>query len=411
MAGGDEHWLSDLLGTRVVDAGARAAGRVADLTLEPGRDADRVAALSVKRGRRPPLRIPWGDVAALEPHEVRLREGAPLVAAPDPPAAIHLRRDVLDAQVVDIAGRRRRRVSVVRLRRTGPDLEIVGVDTGWRMLMRRFGRRRGARASHDLLPWPDVHLAPADGRAVPPADALAGLTPTGLSQLVASLPPDDGAAVLEAVAPEHAADALSRARPRLGGRMMSALHAAPAGEILTAMPIDDAVAALRHIDSDRSAALLDRIPSQRAAELRRLLALPPQTAGGLMTTEVLTAREDEPLDAIRAQVAAEPPLLEGLTTVFLYDEAGRYVSALTPSALLAGAPPKPLPALAVDTPLDEVIGFFALEDVLALPVLDAQGRIAGAVAIDDVLEELLVERLPHHRRRYRHLRWRDRVQA
>jgi Mg/Co/Ni transporter MgtE len=193
--------------------------------------------------------------------------------------------------------------------------------------------------------------------------------------------------------------------------MMSALHAAPAGEILTAMPIDDAVAALRHIDSDRSAALLDRIPSQRAAELRRLLALPPETAGGLMTTEVLTAREDEPLDAIRAQVAAEPPLLEGLATVFLHDEAGRYVSALTPSALLTGAPPKPLPALAVDTPLDEVIGIFALEDVLALPVLDAQGRIAGAVAIDDVLEELLVERLPHHRRRYRHLRLRDRVQA
>jgi len=56
-----------------------------------------------------------------------------------------------------------------------------------------------------------------------------------------------------------------------------------------------------------------------------------------------------------------------------------------------------------------VIDVFAVEDVLALAVIDADGRIVGAVAIDDVLEELLVERLPQHRRRYRRAKVRERA--
>jgi hypothetical protein len=44
-------------------------------------------------------------------------------------------------------------------------------------------------------------------------------------------------------------------------------------------------------------------------------------------------------------------------------------------------------------------------------VLDAGDRLVGAVAIDDVLEELLAERLPQHRRRYRRARIRERALA
>jgi Mg/Co/Ni transporter MgtE len=96
-------------------------------------------------------------------------------------------------------------------------------------------------------------------------------------------------------------------------------------------------------------------------------------------------------------------------TVFVVDGQGRYLGALPPSALLAGGPPRSTPALRLDTPVDQVIDVFAVEDVLALPVVDADGILVGAVAIDDVLEELLVERLPQHRRRYRRAKGRGRA--
>ena len=412
MAADPGGWLTEIRGRPVVAADGTRLGRVVDLALGPGDDRPSVTEVHFRRRGGPLLRVPWSDVAALAPDAVRLRAASR--AEPARTTGPLLGRDVLDAQIVDIAGRRVRRVSDVRLRQADGELQVVGVDTGWRTLLRRLGLWRGTPPARARLDWSDVHLVPAAEHPAElgaPREVLDRLTPTGLSELVARLPPEHGAAVLEAVSPDDAASALSRVRPKLGGRMMASIQEEPAGEILAALPVDDAVAALRHVESGRGAALLDRIPTGRAAELRRLLALPPHSAGGLMTTDVRTARDDEPAAAVRARLAADPPRLEGLTTVFLHDASGRYTGALTPVALLAGSPARRLPPLSVDTPLDDVIDLFAVEDVLALPVLDPEGRIVGAVAIDDVLEELLAERLPHHRRRYRRARVRERALA
>ncbi len=130
-----------------------------------------------------------------------------------------------------------------------------------------------------------------------------------------------------------------------------------------------------------------------------------------MTTDFRTAVAGEPAEAIVGRLASDPPLMEGLATVFVVDAAGRFVGALPPSALLAGSPPRPTPVLRLDTPVDDVIDVFAVEDVLALPVVDQAGRPVGSVAIDDILEELLIERLPHHRRRYRRAKVREREPA
>jgi sporulation protein YlmC with PRC-barrel domain/CBS domain-containing protein len=403
--------LSRVRGRRVLAADGTRLGRVVDLAFRAGEPHPPVTHVVFAAGDGARRAVGWDDVS-LDEDGIRLSSDAVVDDAP-PLGAPLAGRDILDAQIVDIAGKRVRRVSDVWLRADARALRIVGVDTGWRALLRRLGLRTirdGSAAT--TIDWGDVHLTTSGRHALTldmPAASLRRLPAPDLSELVARLPPDRGAAVLEAVEPGHAASALSVARPRMGGRLMQTLSPDRAGEILAEMPVDDAVAALRHVEEGHGAALLRRVPSARAAELRRLLALPPRTAGGLMTTDFRTALRGEPAQTIRARLAAAPPDLEGLTTVFVVDDAGRYVGALPPSALLAGAPPRPAPALHLDTPVDEVIDVFAVEDVLALAVIDADERIVGAVAIDDVLEELLVERLPQHRRRYRRAKVRERA--
>ena len=408
-------WLSDIRGGRVTGADGSRFGRVVDLVFRPGApraDVSHVVLAHRTGGRR---YVPWDEVTSLGADGVRLRpdarveDEAPLSAMP------LVARDVVDAQIVDVAGKRVRRVSDVWLQRHHGRLRIAGVDTGWRALLRRLGLGRHiAGSAATTIDWADVHLTTSGRHGLTlgmPAESLRRLPAADLSELVAHLPPDRGAAVLEAVEPSHAATALSVGRPRFGGRMMQTLPPEAAGEILAQMPVDDAVAALRHVARGHSASLLRRIPTARAAELRRLLELPARTAGGLMTTDYRTAGSDEPADAILSRFAADPPRMEGLATVFVVDATGRCVGALPPSALLAGSPLRPTPTVHLDTPVEEVIDVFAVEDVLALPVVDPAGRIVGAVAIDDVLEELLVERLPHHRRRYRRARVRERAPA
>jgi magnesium transporter len=102
---------------------------------------------------------------------------------------------------------------------------------------------------------------------------------------------------------------------------------------------------------------------------------------------------------VRARLAEAPPPLEALATVFVVDEEGKVRGAIPPSALLLDeVEPLPVPSVRADTPVDDVVDLFALHDVLAVPVVDETGLLIGAVAVDDVLEELLVERLPGRRR-------------
>lgn len=54
--------------------------------------------------------------------------------------------------------------------------------------------------------------------------------------------------------------------------------------------------------------------------------------------------------------------------------------------------------MTLDAPVGDVVDRFAVEDLLAVPVVDEEGRLAGGVAVDDVLEETLAQRIPPRRR-------------
>jgi magnesium transporter len=118
-----------------------------------------------------------------------------------------------------------------------------------------------------------------------------------------------------------------------------------------------------------------------------------------MSPNPLAAPEGASAAELRERLAGARPRMEALGTVFVLDDAGAVTGAVAPSQLLGGsAEPLPVPILAVDQPVDEVIDIFALHDVLALPVVDRAGELVGVVTIDDVLDELVAERLPGARR-------------
>ena len=333
-----------------------------------------------------------------------------------PPAGgeLHLARDVLDAQIVDIAGRRVRRVSDVELARSENALRAVAVDVGWVGIARRLGLGRlGGRPHHDLVDWSDLHLASPRGHALQlrtTSAALHRLSPGELSELVARLPPQRAAEALHAVGEDRAAAAVSIVRPRLGGRLVGALAPETATGVLTAMPVDDAVAVVRQLEPGPRAALLASLPAPRGEALETLLAYPAGTAGGLMTTDIRTTQAGEARDNLLRRLRADPPPLEGLYTVLVLDDGGRLTGVLPPSALIRGGTgPLDAPTVAADTPVAEVAELFARHDLIAVPVVDGERRPLGVVAVDDVLEEMLSARLPQHRPRYRRRFWAHRA--
>lgn len=396
--------LTDYLGQEVFDAADARVGVVSDLAARLGGPAPPVTRLVVRAARRDQLAVPWDDVADFERSRVVLRRRAEQLDPRARPAEdeLLLMRDVVDTQIVDVAGRRLVRAADVELERQGGRLLMVGVDIGGGSLLRRLGLRRLARRLPSRsVPWSELYAASPTAHTVQlraDRSRLAGLGPAGLAQVVGRLPPHHGAELLRSVGSELAADAVSGTHPEIGGRVVGELgpEAAP---IVERMATDDAAAALRHLEPEELDEVLQHVGTRRAEDLRRLLSYPPATAGALMSPNPLTAPAGTGVAELRERLAGRPPSIEAFGTVFVVDDAGRVLGAVPPTHLLAGSSdPLPVPVLGVDQPVDEVVDLFALNDVLALPVVDHAGRLVGAVTIDDVLDELIAERMPGTRR-------------
>ncbi len=154
-------YLSALLGAHVTDRDGRPIGRVADLAVRAGTPHPLVSALVVShaRGR---VAIPWEEVTQLGATGVRLRTQGHVFGTVDPEAVL-LGRDVLDTQIVDLAGRRLTRVADVELSGVTPGLRVTAVDVSPGAVIRRLGMRRLAdRLAPQMMAWERLH--PLAGR-------------------------------------------------------------------------------------------------------------------------------------------------------------------------------------------------------------------------------------------------------
>jgi sporulation protein YlmC with PRC-barrel domain len=213
--------LTELLGRPVVAGDGRPLGRVADLAVDHADRYPRVTAVAIRAGRTVAVR-PWSAVRDLGPPVVVD------IGAGEARADLYLARDLLDAQVVDIAGRRLARVSEIKLATHGAALRAVAVDVGLGSVVRRLGFRRLAnRIRDEVIGWEGLHFATGRGHHVQlasPAAAVHALDPEELMEVVSRLPPERGDELREAV---PAARTLPRRRPRRRFPMMQVRSRAP----------------------------------------------------------------------------------------------------------------------------------------------------------------------------------------
>ena len=124
-------YLSEMLDRPVADASGQEVGRLVDLIVPADVDYPAVAA-AVLRGDAGERTIPW---EALRLEENRLALKTALEQAGDYRGSeqdLHLRRQVLDRQIIDINGARVVRVNDLQLARTNDAVRLVSVDISTR---------------------------------------------------------------------------------------------------------------------------------------------------------------------------------------------------------------------------------------------------------------------------------------
>jgi sporulation protein YlmC with PRC-barrel domain len=223
--------LSELLGMQVLVEGRRV-GALYDLEVDAEGGHPAVNALEARRWGRPSARIAWNRDTGVGPDAI-LCPAAP--GELEHGRGFGLRRHVLDAQVIDLAGKRIVRVGDVILAESDPGPRLIGVEIGAAPVLRRLGLSRFAGSHRPVsLDWGELHLPGPAGHQLQLDVAQAEihrLSPEELAEIVRGLPHPRASRVLEAAGPRHAA-AARRAlahrphRPRFG-RVLRARHRAP----------------------------------------------------------------------------------------------------------------------------------------------------------------------------------------
>lgn len=405
-------FFTELQNLPVYDVKGEFVGLLTDLAVDPSQDALRVASYLVRTVQKKVLCITHDQMQSISVRagQTAVPEGDIRCYAPDE-SLMHIRKDVLDQQIIDVNHRKVVRVNDVDFDIQPTDghteLSIIAVNVGLSAAIRRL--LQGVMAKHVIrqvsglfssktIPWQFVNLIEPDpARRVKlriSFDRLAELHPADIAEILEELSRNEQQAVIESLDDETAAQAISEIPTKMQADLLESMSVEKAADVLEEMPADEAADVLLEMPPETSAGLLADMESEEASEVRELLGFEKHTAGALMTTDFIVVGETATVEgAIIALKYFEGPL-ESIHVIYLINADLVLTGAVPLARILLAEAHAPLselvsdPLIFIDSNADDkaVVDQFHKYNLVALPVVDEKTRLLGVVTADDVLE-------------------------
>jgi magnesium transporter len=404
-------FFTELLRMPVFDLKGRRIGRVKDAALVPLVHSSRIDRLLVGGGDTW-LTIRYDQVRSISlDHGITLSDEQ-LIPYHDDEYMLRISRDLLDQQIIDVTGRKVVRVNDVTLaihRNDRDTLAVADIDIGMRSILRRllqgalpprWIRRLSQTIPPNSIRWAFANVVEPDPlrrlRLNISYRTLESMHPADLADIVEELSPAEREAIFETIDSEVAAEALSEIDPKMQASILESLEPEKAADIVEEMSPDEAADILSELEEETSEEILDEMDSAPKTEVRELLEFEEDTAGGMMNTEFVSLHDNASvLDALSALKGNED-LLESLNTLFLVDADERLTAAIPLARLFVASGASKLKDLAMETLIqvsvdekqDRITELFDKYNLLTLPVVDEDGKLAGVITADDIISVL-----------------------
>ncbi|USQ77120.1 magnesium transporter MgtE N-terminal domain-containing protein [Ornithinimicrobium cryptoxanthini] len=268
----------------------------------------------------------------------------------------------------------------------------------------RLRRPKGEAVLAPIEQVEGLHLSVGEQGAEALLESLEDRKPADLADAIHDLSPKRRAEVTSAMDDETLADVLEELPDDDRVEILTSLSTERAADVLEVMEPDDATDLLSGLPDDTVEELLQMMQPEEAAPIRRLLTYDDDTAGGMMTPEPVILGPEASIAEALAVVRREElsPAVASLVYVCrspLETPTGRLIGIVHIQRLLRDPPHQsigsivdrdfePVPA---DASLETVTRLMANYNMVAVPVTDDEGRLLGAVTVDDVLDHILPE--------------------
>src|SRR6478735_5137777 len=221
--------------------------------------------------------------------------------------------------------------------------------------------------------------------------------PADLAQLFSELTEKDRQSAFSLLVERNsrlAMEGLSELGPEAGAALLSERSADEIVKLVQDLLTDDAAAIIDYLPEELSAAVLALMQKRPAgADVGELLDYEEQTAGRIMNPKVFALAEDMTAgEAITALQGSRD--VEVVFYLYVIDARRHLVGVVSLRRLLLISPPTPLKrimtsdiiSVRVDTDQEEVARQVASYNLLAIPVVDEENKLAGVITVDDVID-------------------------
>ncbi|GAA1936307.1 magnesium transporter MgtE N-terminal domain-containing protein [Nocardioides marmoribigeumensis] len=396
-------FVGRLTGLQVFDPAGDQVGRVRDLviTLQKTNRPARVVGLVVEVFGRRSIFLPMTRVTSIDGRQV-ITTGV-----------VNMRRfEQRNNETLAVAQMLDRRVTV---RETGVQGTVYDLaidqqrNRDWvisKVALQEDSKRFGRKGQTHVVDWHEVTGFETDGEqgATHVLAALEEMKPADLATVIHEMPAKRRREIAAALDDERLADVLEELPEEDQVEILGDLPDERAADVLEEMSPDDAADLIAELPPETAENLLSLMEPEEAEDVRRLMSYEERTAGGMMTTEPVVLPPDATVAEALAHVrnADLTPSLAAAVYVCrppLEPPTGRLIGVAHIQHLLREPPRTMLGAIvkgsqdAIDPAarLEDVARHLAAYNLVAAPVVDEDGRLLGAVTVDDLLDHLLPE--------------------
>ena len=251
-----------------------------------------------------------------------------------------------------------------------------------------------AYSHEELMEWPREDLANLN------AVRLGATSSFSVAQFLERLDVEDRRDVLRQLSTERAAEVLSEMDEADAAEVLSEMRFPRAVRILDDFEPDDAADVVAEMEPDVRDRLMSSLEGETRTSIETLLTYDPDSAGGIMTTEVDTALEDMTVDEATALIRQFADKHEDLHYVYVVNHAHQLKGIVSLRKLIQSSPNQKISAImrtdirGVCNPemdKEHVALLMAEYNLPDIAVVDQEYTLLGVITHDDVLDVIQEE--------------------
>ena len=231
---------------------------------------------------------------------------------------------------------------------------------------------------------------------------LTKLRPVDIAQILGQLPQHDREPLFDSLVRHDmsmAAEALAELETHRSVELLTTLTIDEVSRLLQELPSDDAALLVAELPDEMREELLDSMKVEHMTEVQELLGFADETAGRIMTPDYFALEEDVTVSEAITALQRRSEEFEMAFYLYVIDPRNHLLGVVSLRQLLLNPPSTPLRKLMISdvikvttsTDQEEVARIVATYNLLAVPVVDEESKLAGIITVDDIIDVMREE--------------------